>query len=417
MTLKNRVNTHFAELGVKKPRQADTATLAKISLNLLLWAGTWYRIVFSPFSAFACLLNMISRSVLIGQAHEAMHGNVLPQYPAIQRMFARFAIDGFLCTSLDDWWVEHVMFHHPHTKTEIDPDENIKQHIPVWRLTNATPWNPMHAYPLASHTAIGLLFPELRGLTGCIPRTLFSCFASIRSEGALALALLILLHWLPLFVQKDKKKGLLAVFLACMLTSLLALFSFHVNHVFAAADGMPQTNVDWGVRQMRTTSNFKMGYGSLLSGGLDLQIEHHLFPMLSYQLQQAVQPLIQETAKEFGILYQSYDSITMGYVGQLSYLVELGSKPEDECASISSENASMIAAVSCMPELGSKPEDKCARASSENASMVAAVALKPQDYDIGHRFSKRGHHLVVTCRGWGWCGWCCSSNSDLALLA
>mmetsp|Transcript_11421 Transcript_11421/g.12807 ORF Transcript_11421/g.12807 Transcript_11421/m.12807 type:complete len:288 (-) Transcript_11421:15-878(-) len=55
MTLKDRVNKQLAELGVKKPRQADTAILAKISFNLLLWAGTWYRIVFSPFSAFVSL--------------------------------------------------------------------------------------------------------------------------------------------------------------------------------------------------------------------------------------------------------------------------------------------------------------------------------------------------------------------------
>lgn len=103
MTVKDRVRKHLAELGVKSPRQADAAILVKIGFHLVLWAGTWYRIVASPFSVFTCLLNMISRVVLTGQAHEAMHCNILPQHPAIQETFARFAISAFLGTPLDDW--------------------------------------------------------------------------------------------------------------------------------------------------------------------------------------------------------------------------------------------------------------------------------------------------------------------------
>merc|ERR1712232_1301925 len=121
MTLKERVNRFLAENKVEKPRQADIATLTKIAFNLVLYAQTWYHIVFSPFSAVTCLLNAVSRMVLAGQAHEAMHGNILPQFPKIQRAFAKFVIEGFLITPLDDWWVEHVVWHHPHTKTDSDP--------------------------------------------------------------------------------------------------------------------------------------------------------------------------------------------------------------------------------------------------------------------------------------------------------
>ena len=279
MTLRSRVSQQLQDLGVTKPRQADGPILAKIGFNVLLFTGTWYQISFRSFSVTACVLNLISRLVLTGAAHEAMHGSVLPQLPLVQRLYAKGVVEGLLGFPLDSWWDEHVLFHHIHTKTAVDPDENLHQGVPIWRLTNASAWSELHSWPLVSHGLVGLLHPHLRCFAVESWRLLHGD-ASVRAGGACVTALVLLLNWLPLFVQRHKGKALLSIFLSALLASMLTMFAFHVNHLFPQAEGIYDQPADWGERQIITTTNFRSGFNAI-SGGLDMQIEHHLFPMLS----------------------------------------------------------------------------------------------------------------------------------------
>ncbi|CAE7355445.1 Plesd1 [Symbiodinium pilosum] len=251
-----------------------------------------------------------------------MHGSVIPQLPYTQHFYAKLVVEGLLGFPLESWWHEHVLLHHLHTKTEVDPDENIHQGVPIWRLTNATSWSKLHSFPVTSHALVGLLHPHLR------------CFAveswrlqqsdsSVRAGYALVVIAVLLLHWLPLFVQKNKRKALLSIFLSSMLASMMTMFAFHVNHLFPEAEGGHDQLSDWGERQLITTTNFYSGFNAV-SGGLDLQIEHHLFPMLSYNYQQAVQATIKEVAEEFNLPYRSYTSLGSGLIEHFAYMVELG---------------------------------------------------------------------------------------------
>ena len=79
--------------------------------------------------------------------------------------------------------------------------------------------------------------------------------------------------------------------------------------------------------QLHTTANFAAAQWWALSGGLDLQIEHHLFPQLSYDHQRAVQPVMRATAAEFGLPYFEYGSLGAGMLTHLRFMDELG-RPE-----------------------------------------------------------------------------------------
>jgi linoleoyl-CoA desaturase len=61
------------------------------------------------------------------------------------------------------------------------------------------------------------------------------------------------------------------------------------------------------VHQLQTTSNFA-GKNRILSwyiGGLDYQIEHHLFPSISHIHYHSISPIVKETAREFGLDYNA----------------------------------------------------------------------------------------------------------------
>ena len=108
--------------------------------------------------------------------------------------------------------------------------------------------------------------------------------------------------------------GALAVLCSSCAASYLTLLAFHVNHIQGETEHVGYApGVDWGAHQLHTTANFDAGSGFFgLSGGLDLQVEHHLFPQLSYDKQRSVRPLVRATAREHGLPYHEFSSLGAG---------------------------------------------------------------------------------------------------------
>jgi linoleoyl-CoA desaturase len=85
---------------------------------------------------------------------------------------------------------------------------------------------------------------------------------------------------------------------------------FQLAHVVEGADqgqGDAEGNMEnaWAVHQLKTTANFN-GKSKLLSwyiGGLDFQIEHHLFPKISHIHYKKISEFVAETAREFNLEY------------------------------------------------------------------------------------------------------------------
>jgi linoleoyl-CoA desaturase len=83
---------------------------------------------------------------------------------------------------------------------------------------------------------------------------------------------------------------------------------------------------EWFVHQLYTTANFCMDNAvvSFFTGGLNFQIEHHLFPMISHVHYPDIAPIVEKTAKEFGVPYQNNPSLTGALGGHVQYLWNLG---------------------------------------------------------------------------------------------
>lgn len=62
---------------------------------------------------------------------------------------------------------------------------------------------------------------------------------------------------------------------------------------------------EWTVHELETTANFsrRSGWFGWLIGGLNYQVEHHLFPNISHVHYRAISPIVEQTAKEFGVRY------------------------------------------------------------------------------------------------------------------
>ena len=124
---------------------------------------------------------------------------------------------------------------------------------------------------------------------------------------------------------------------------ILAFLSMHfisglsLSIVFQTAHVMPNTDFplpnenglianDWTIHQMATTSNFAPNSRlfSWLIGGLNYQVEHHLFPNICHIHYKKISRIVAETAQEYGIPYLTKKTFIAAVSDHIKMLRQLG---------------------------------------------------------------------------------------------
>ena len=82
----------------------------------------------------------------------------------------------------------------------------------------------------------------------------------------------------------------------------------------------------WAVHQARSTVDFARDNRlvSWLVGGLNFQIEHHLFSRICHVNYPAISKLVEETCHEFGVRYAVHDSLLAGLRSHFRWLGRMG---------------------------------------------------------------------------------------------
>jgi linoleoyl-CoA desaturase len=83
---------------------------------------------------------------------------------------------------------------------------------------------------------------------------------------------------------------------------------------------------DWAIHQVETTVDFAPR-GRVLTwflGGLNFQVEHHLFPRICHLHYPQIAPIVQATCAEYGVRYRQYPSFTQALVAHARWLRQLG---------------------------------------------------------------------------------------------
>jgi fatty acid desaturase len=92
-------------------------------------------------------------------------------------------------------------------------------------------------------------------------------------------------------------------------SSLLLVLQIAVNHEVPETQGnvVAGEPIDWGTHQVLTSHNYAVASPAILhfSGGLNMQIEHHLFPSVHYSHYPALSRLVREACAEFGLPYHA----------------------------------------------------------------------------------------------------------------
>jgi len=125
---------------------------------------------------------------------------------------------------------------------------------------------------------------------------------------------------------------ILFYFMVTFVEGLALAITFQMAHCVEEAefpDKIPGTNKidnEWCVHQIETTVNFAKNNRFLTwyMGGLNFQIEHHLFPKISHIHYPALSNIVKKTCEEFGIKYQESPSFRHSLYSHYKLLKDLG---------------------------------------------------------------------------------------------
>ena len=122
-----------------------------------------------------------------------------------------------------------------------------------------------------------------------------------------------------------------------LLCGLILALIFQPAHVleetqFFEIDENNSVENNWAIHQMTTTANFanKSTWFSWFIGGLNFQIEHHLFPNICHVHYSKISKIVKETAEEYGIPYHHHTTFYDALRSHFSLINALGTGKYDE---------------------------------------------------------------------------------------
>ncbi|MEY3385768.1 MAG: hypothetical protein RIR53_579 [Bacteroidota bacterium] len=127
--------------------------------------------------------------------------------------------------------------------------------------------------------------------------------------------------------------GLITYLASAAATGILISVVFQLAHVneqthFTEPDvDTNKVDGEFIVHQFVTTANFstRSKVVSWFLGGLNFQVEHHIFPKISHVHYPAIKGIVESTCREYGVPYIEYPTLLQALTSHLKYLRVIGS--------------------------------------------------------------------------------------------
>jgi len=336
--LRRRVDAQFKDSGT---RQRDSAAMyLKTAVILTVFAISYVALVFFASNGWQAL----ALSVALGTAVAGIGFNVMHD-GGHQAYSDRRWVNRLMALTLDlvggssyIWQWKHARFHHTWVNVA-GHDSDIDLGV-LGRLSPEQPWRPWHRWQhlylwvLYGVTAIRWhVYGDFRDMiSGTVGERRFDRPRGWDLAGFVIgkLVFFMLAFGLPLFFHSIGAVLLFYATTSAVAGVLLALV-FQMAHVVEEADfpapnaTSRQMDTPWAVHQLETTVDFSRDSRVLswLIGGLNFQIEHHLFPRISHVHYPAVARVVEATCREYGITYRTHRSFAAGIASHYRWLRQL----------------------------------------------------------------------------------------------
>jgi linoleoyl-CoA desaturase len=338
--LKKRVDEYFVRTELHPA--GNRKLYVKSLLQIIIAAGLYTMLVFfTPpiwMSIILCVILGLNLAVIgFNVMHEGGHQS-FSRHTWINTASAYFL--NVLGGISYYWKIKHNVNHHTYTNIEgMDSDIDVK---PFMRLHEGQPRRAYHRFQhiywvvLYGVSYLAWIFYEdfQKYFSGRVSvnserkkiarkEHYIFWFTKVMYVTVYMIIPILILGWLPWLI------GFLTVTIVCGLAISVVFQLAHVvegtSFHSPTTDG-EKSKQEWAVHQLASTSNFGTSSGFLhwLLGGLNFQIEHHLFPRISHIHYPAISVFVREACRKSGLAYHEHRSMMGAIVSHLVHLYKLG---------------------------------------------------------------------------------------------
>lgn len=337
--LQRRVDEYFKASG--RSKQGALGLYMKTALILAFFAASYLLLVFAAQNlwqglALVIVLGIMTALIGFNIQHDGGH-QAFSRHAWVNRV-AAMTLD-LVGRSSYVWHWKHTVIHHRYVNiTWFDNDINLgalarvsPHHQRLWYYR----WQHLYLWPLYALDAPKMQLVDdfkylIRGRLGYhrIPRPdgwelVLFIVGKIIFFGWVFVIPMLFHPWRVVLFYYAVGGSVLGV---------LIVVIFVLPHMVEEADfplAQPDTRrmaMPWAVHQAQSTLDFARHNRVLtwLLGGLNYHKEHHLFPLICHTNYPAISKLVEETCRDFAILYKEYESFWEGIVAHYRWLRRMG---------------------------------------------------------------------------------------------
>ena len=344
-TLNKRVNSYFKDNHVSKT--GNWKLYLKTVVMFSLFLVPYFLILSLDISQWWMLgLTVIMGIGMAGVGMNVMHDGNHGSYSS-NKWINKF-MGGtiyILAGNVYNWQVQHNLLHHTYTNIHgHDEDLDVGRII---RLTRYSKWMRIHRFQhyyavflyglMTFNWAITTDFKQSRRY---LSKKL--SYGKLPSAGKqwsiIAITKLIYFSvWIVIpmfFISIVWWKVLVGFFVMHYTAGLILSIVFQLAHVVEPTE-MPLPDETgsmkntWAIHQLYTTVNFATNNKLVnwFTGGLNHQVEHHIFPHISHVHYTKISEMVKETARECHLPYHEYKSTGAALKAHFQHLKAMGAKP------------------------------------------------------------------------------------------
>lgn len=343
-TLNSRVNSYFKENNIEKTGNWKihlktiilfTVFLVPYFLILTLDMPFWVHLLLT------IVMGIGMAGIGMNVMHDANHGSYSTKSWVNKFMGGTIYV---LAGNVHNWQVQHNVLHHTYTNI-IGHDEDLEAGR-IMRFSKEAEWHKFHRFQqyyavflyglLTFNWAITTDFKQMknylkRKLSYGEPKSPKILWTTLIITKVIYMGIWIVL---PMVIGITWWKVLVGFFVMHYTAGLILSIVFQLAHVVdEAANPQPNETGEmentWAIHQLFTTVNFapKNKIVNWYTGGLNHQIEHHIFPHISHVHYGKIAKIVKETAKECQLPYYEYKTMTAAVVAHFKHLRTLGLEP------------------------------------------------------------------------------------------
>ena len=342
-SLKTAVDQYFEVNHIKKTGdwRLYIKTITLVSAAIIIYGALiFFKMNALPALLLCALLGFVFASIGFGVMHDANHGSYSTK-PWLNDTLGLTA--NALGASSFFWKQKHNIIHHTYTNVDGIDDDIAKS--PIIRQCETQKWVPahkiQHLYLLPIYALSSIFWLFFMDFTKYFTRKIYTTEAwKLTPKNHLIFWVTKILYFTFYMIIPAIVWGfgpwLLGFMVLHIVMGITLSLTFQLAHVVentefenVALDETKHVETAWAEHEVRTSSNFAMGNPvvSWFVGGLNFQIEHHLFPKVSHVHYPAISKIVMEKCKEFNLPYNKYDTMFGAVASHFRVMKSLGKKP------------------------------------------------------------------------------------------